>query len=173
MILSLPVPSVQNKRSSRGQYLLLLVLSLTLLQAALLLLHTCIPTAPVLCAMTQAPHDTSFVPRAALVVDKNTEMPAWPLVSAPVLCCTWTCSMCFPRSAVLAYGRTSAAPQKTPGLAGGWSRPVPGCWQQVGWSVLHVGGGWHSISPALHGQGEPAAGPSVPNSPITDTGLPF
>lgn len=35
--------------------------------------------------------------------------------------------------------------------------------EELGCSVLHAGGGWHSISPALHRQGEPGAGLSVPN----------
>lgn len=37
---------------------------------------------------------------------------------------------------------------------------------------LYAGGGWHIISPALHGQGKPGAGLSVPNSSVSDTGLP-
>lgn len=51
--------------------------------------------------------------------------------------------------------------------------PVPGCWQEVGWPVLHTWGAWHSISPALHSQGQPGAGLSVPNSLISDAELPF
>lgn len=93
-------------------------------------------------------------------------MPAWPLVSAPcaVLHLEMLHVLCQPSS---------------PGLWENFCSSLENaraCWgmEQACARLLAGGGmGWHSISPALHGQGEPGAGVSVSSSPVSDTALPF